>query len=139
ANLRLTYALSQKQKISGWYGYQRKQDPFWAINATVSPEAARVTDWHTQLGTLTWSYVATNRLLFEAGVAPGASPDTILAQSDRNAGIPIVEQGGGSNPLAKPMTYRASTAADMFDNGRQQRYKASAHDVPGTQRREYGM
>ena len=41
-------------------------------------------------------------------IAPGASPDTILAQPDRSAGIPIVEQGGGVNPLAKPMTYRSA-------------------------------
>ena len=91
----------------------------------MSPEAARVTEWYTQLGTLTWTYAATNRMLVEVGVSPGASPDTILAQPDRNAGIPIVEQGGGVNPLAKPMTYRSSTAADMYDNVRQQSYKAS--------------
>jgi hypothetical protein len=138
-NLRLTYAMTQKSKISAWYGYQRKQDPFWAINATVSPEAARVTEWYTQLGTLTWSYVATNRLLLEAGASPGASPDTILAQPDRSAAIPIVEQGGGVNPLAKPMTYRASTAANMFDNVRQQSYKASASYVTGTHNTKFGM
>ncbi len=139
ANLRLTYAPAQKHKLSAWYGYQRKQDPFWAINATVSPEAARITDWDTQLATITWSYVATSRLLFEAGVAPGASPDTILAQLDRSSGIPIVEQGGGVDPLAKPMTYRASTAADMFDNVRQQSYKASMSYVTGTHTTKFGM
>jgi hypothetical protein len=138
-NLRLTYAISQKQKISAWYAYQRKQDPFWTINATLSPEAARVTEWYTQLGTLTWTYAATNRLLIEAGVAPGASPDTILAQQDRSAGIPIVEQGGGVNPNAKPMTYRASTAANMYDNVRQQSYKASASYVTGSHSVKVGM
>ena len=138
-NLRLTYALSQKSKISAWYAYQRKQDPFWTINATLSPEAARVTEWYTQLGTLTWTYAATNRLLIEAGISPGASPDTILAQADRNSGIPIVEQGGGVNPLAKPMTYRASTAADMYDNVRQQSYKASMSYVTGAHSAKFGM
>src|SRR6185503_6250914 len=138
-NLRLTWAMSQKSKISAWYAYQRKQDPFWTINATLSPEAARVTEWYTQLGTLTWTYAATNRLLFEVGASPGASPDTILAQPDRNAGIPIVEQGGGVNPLAKPMTYRSSTAANMFDNVRQQSYKASASYVTGAHSAKFGM
>ena len=98
-----------------------------------------MTEWYTQLGTLTWTYAATNRLLFEAGVSPGASPDTILAQPDRNAGIPIVEQGGGVNPLAKPMTYRSSTAADMYDNVRQQSYKASASYVTGAHSAKFGM
>jgi hypothetical protein len=138
-NLRLTWAMSQKSKISAWYAYQRKQDPFWTINAALSPEAARVTEWYTQLGTLTWTYTATNRLLFEAGVSPGASPDTILAQQDRSVGIPIVEQGTGTNPLAKPMTYRASTASDMYDNVRQQSFKASASYVTGTHSIKVGM
>jgi hypothetical protein len=138
-NLRLTWAMSQKSKISAWYAYQRKQDPFWTIGATLSPEAARVTEWYTQLGTLTWTYAATNRLLIEAGVSPGASPDTILAQPDRNAGIPIVEQGGGVNPLAKPMTYRSSNAADMYDNVRQQSYKASVSYVTGSHNVKVGM
>jgi hypothetical protein len=138
-NLRLTWAMSQKSKLSVWYAYQREQDPFWTINAALSPEAARVTEWYTQLGTLTWTYTATNRLLFEAGVSPGASPDTILQQSDRLAGIPIVEQGTGTNPLAKPMTYRASTAADMYDNVRQQSFKASASYVTGTHSVKVGL
>ena len=55
------------------------------------------------------------------------------------SGIPIVEQGGGVNPLAKPMTYRASTAADMFDNVRQQSYKASMSYVTGTHTSKFGM
>jgi hypothetical protein len=138
-NLRLTWAMSQKSKISAWYAYQRKQDPFWTLNATLSPEAARVTEWYTQLGTLTWTYTATNRLLFEVGASPGASPDTILGQADRLSGIPIVEQGTGTNPLAKPMTYRASTASDMYDNVRQQSYKAAASYVTGTHSIKVGM
>ncbi len=138
-NLRLTWAMSQKSKLSAWYAYQRKQDPFWTINAALSPEAARVTEWYTQLGTLTWTYTATNRLLFEAGISPGGSPDTILAQPDRSSGIPIVEQGTGTNPLAKPMTYRASTASNMYDNVRQQSYKASVSYVTGTHSVKVGM
>jgi hypothetical protein len=138
-NLRLTWAISQKSKISAWYAYQRKQDPFWTINAALSPEAARVTEWYTQLGTLSWTHTATNRLLFEAGISPGASPDTILAQQDRSAGISIVEQGTGTNPLAKPMTYRSSTASNMYDNVRQQSYKAAASYVTGTHSVKVGM
>ena len=50
-----------------------------------------------------------------------------------------MEQGGGVDPLAKPMTYRASTAADMFDNVRQQSYKASMSYVTGTHTTKFGM
>ena len=66
-NVRVTWALTDKQKISGWYAYQRKEDPWWLIADFVrSPEASPVTSWRTQLSTFTWSYTATNRLLFEA-------------------------------------------------------------------------
>jgi hypothetical protein len=37
----------------------------------------RITEWHTQLSTTKWTYTATNKLLFEAGLMAGASPDTI--------------------------------------------------------------
>src|SRR5688500_3673287 len=86
-NGRLTWAISDKQKVSGFYAYQYKVDPNWLINAAVSPEAARVTTWHTQLSTTKWTYTATNRLLFEAGIAAGESPDTIKVDLDRVGGI----------------------------------------------------
>jgi len=135
----LTWGISPKQKISAWYEYQRKEDPFWALNAAVSPEAVRVTSWETQLGTLTWTYTATSRLLFEVGVAPGASPDTILAQRDRISGIPIVEQGTSLITPAKPMTYRNTTAADSYDSVRQQSFKASTSYVTGTHNIKVGL
>ena len=85
-NGRVTWAINDKQKISGWYAYQYKVDPHWLIQVfNVSPEAVRITTWHTQLSTTKWTYTATNNLLFEAGVAAGASPDTIKTDlgSDR--------------------------------------------------------
>src|SRR5688572_6048265 len=82
-NGRVTWAISSKQKISGWYAFQYKVDPHWQLNAAVSPEAARVTTWHTQLSTTKWTYTATNRLLFEAGIAAGESPDTIRIDLDQ--------------------------------------------------------
>src|SRR4030095_12763860 len=77
-NGRLTWQINEKQRISGFYAYQYKVDPHWLIQIfTASPEAVRITTWHTQLSTTKWTYAATNKLLFEAGVAAGASPDTI--------------------------------------------------------------
>ena len=79
-NIRVTWAPTAKQKISGWYAYQRKDDPHWLQQILfMSPEAAQhrpVADaaQHDRPGL----YAATNRLLFEAGIAPGASPDTIM-------------------------------------------------------------
>jgi hypothetical protein len=136
-NVRLTAALTQKQKLSGWYAYQHKVDPHWTINNGLSsPEAVRVTTWHTQLSTITWTYTATNRLLFEAGVAPGESPDTIAVQPDRVNGISIQEQGG---LIAKPLTYRAPTGFDFDDRLPSQSFKASANYVTGTHSAKVGI
>jgi hypothetical protein len=51
-NGRLTWAISEKQKVSTWYAYQYKVDPHWLLQIfNASPEAARITTWHTQLST----------------------------------------------------------------------------------------
>src|SRR5215510_1553144 len=94
-NVRLTWAPTAKQKISGWYAYQRKDDPHWLQQILfMSPEAAQLVKWPTQLSTIKWTYAATNKLLFEVGFAPGASPDTITQPPENIAGIPIFELGG---------------------------------------------
>jgi hypothetical protein len=136
-NVRLTWGVTDKQKISGWYAYQRKEDPWWLIaNFTRSPEASPVTSWRTQLSTFSWSYTATNRLLFELGVAPGASPDTILARPDQYGGIPIVEQGG---TIASPITYRAPNSLENRDNLPSQSFKANTSYVTGSHSVKFGM
>src|SRR5688572_1039157 len=133
-NGRVTWAINEKQKFSGWYAFQYKVDPHWVINATISPEAARITTWHTQLSTFKWTYTATNKLLFEAGVAPGQSPDTILAPPDRIAGISITEQGSpvGSSVGARPVTYRAPTGFDFYDDLPSQTFTGSMSYVTGS-------
>ena len=136
-NARLTWALSSKQKISGWYAYQYKVDPHWLIQTFVqAPEASRVTTWHTQLSTTKWTYTATNRLLFEAGVAAGASPDTIKVDLDRVGGIAIVEQGGA---VAAPLTYRAPTGFDFDDRLPSQTFNASMNYVTGSHSAKVGF
>jgi hypothetical protein len=133
-NARVTWAINDKQKFQGWYAFQYKVDPRWAIGATLSPEAVRITTWHTQLSTFKWTYTATNRLLFEAGAAPGGSPDTILAPADRINGISITEQGSavGSAVGARPVTYRAPTGFDFRDRLPSQSFTGAMSYVTGT-------
>src|SRR5436190_1440362 len=133
-NARVTWAINDKQKFQGWYAYQYKVDPRWVINAALSPEAVRVTTWHTQLSTFKWTYTATNKLLFEAGVAPGQSPDTILAPADRISGISITEQGSpvGSTVGARPVTYRAPTGFDFYDDLPSQTFTGAVSYVTGS-------
>ena len=97
-NGRVTWAINDKQKLSGWYAFQYKVDPYWTDRrCNHSPEAVRITTWHTQLSTTKWTYTATNRLLFEAGVTAGASPDTIMPSPIASAVSP---SGAGQAPRA---------------------------------------
>jgi hypothetical protein len=135
-NGRVTWAISDKQKFSGWYAYQFKVDDHWALNAAVAPEATRVTTWHTQLSTFKWTYTKTNRLLFEAGMAAGASPDTIIAEPDRVNGIAIQEQGGA---IAKTLTYRSPINFDMDDRLPSQSFNVATSYVTGTHNFKVGF
>ncbi len=149
-NARLTWAISPKQKLSGWYAYQYKVDPHWLAQIfNYSPESARITTWNTQLSTTKWSYAATNKLLFEAGVMAGASPDTILmdpnqvgtCSSQGNLAprcIAIVEQVGFQGATAG-MTYRAPTGFDFNDHLPSQSFTGSMTYVTGSHSAKIGF
>ena len=136
-NGRITWGINDKQKISGWYAYQYKVDPWWVLAAlNQSPEASRITTWNTQLSTTKWTYTATNRLLFEAGIAAGASPDTILLNPETVATCPgqgslaprcigIVNQTAG-------FTYRAPTNFDFDDRLPSQSFNVASSYVTGS-------
>jgi hypothetical protein len=141
-NGRVTWGITDKQKFTGWYAFQYKVDPHWTIAATTTaPEAVRITTWHTQLSTFKWTYTATNRLLFEAGVAPGASPDTIIAEPDRINGISIQEQGSpvGSTLGIRPLIYRAPQGFDFDDRLPSQSFAGAMSYVTGSHSVKFGM
>jgi len=141
-NGRVTWGITDKQKFTAWYAYQYKVDPHWVLSLNTSaPEAVRVTTWHTQLSTFKWTYTATNRLLFEVGFAPGASPDTIVAEPDRINGISIQDQGSpvGSTLGIRPLIYRSPQGFDFDDRLPSQSYVASATYVTGAHTMKIGM
>ena len=143
-NGRVTLAINDKQKISGWYAYQYKVDPHWLLQIfNQSPESSRITTWHTQLSTTKWTYTATNRLLFEAGLMAGESPDTILLDPDQVGTCPgqgslsprciaIVNQTTG-------FTYRAPTGFDFDDRLPSQTINASSSYVTGSHSAKIGF
>jgi len=136
-NLRLTWAPTAKQKVTGFYAYQYKVDPFWLIQTFVqAPEASRVTTWHTQLSTFKWTYVPSSKILFEAGLAAGASPDTIKTDLTRVGGVAIQELGGTT---ASALTYRAPTSFDFDDRLPSQSFNVAASYVTGSHNAKIGM
>jgi hypothetical protein len=143
-NARVTWAINSKQKFSSWYAYQYKVDPHWLLQLfNQSPEASRITTWNTQLSTHKWTYTATNRLLFEAGLMAGASPDTILLDpaqvgtcANQGVAVPrctaIVNQTTG-------FTYRAPTGFDFDDRLPSQTVTASTSYVTGSHSAKVGF
>ncbi|HEV8393043.1 MAG TPA: carboxypeptidase regulatory-like domain-containing protein [Vicinamibacterales bacterium] len=130
-NIRFTWAPTVKQKISGWYAYQRKDDPHWLQQILFqSPEATQIVRWPTQLSTITWSYTATNKVLVEAGIAPGESPDTITQVPGDIAGVPIFELGGPDVPFN--FAHRAAWFNDSDDRLPSQTFKGSVSYVTGS-------
>ena len=144
-NGRVTWSISDKQKLSSWYAYQYKVDPHWLLQIfNASPEAARITTWHTQLSTTKWTYAATNKLLFEVGVMAGASPDTILLDTNQVGTCPsqgalaprcigIVSQNTGN------FNYRAPTGFDFDDRLPSQSFTGSATYVTGSHSAKLGF
>ena len=143
-NGRLTLAISEKQKISGWYAYQYKVDPHWVLQAlNQSPESSRITVWHTQLSTTKWTYTATNRLLFEAGLMAGGSPDTIELDPDQ---VGTCASQGTLAPRCTAIvnqttgfTYRAPTNFDFDDRLPSQTVNAAASYVTGSHNAKIGF
>ena len=136
-NGRVTWQINEKQRISGWYAYQYKVDPHWLIQIfTASPEAVRITKWHTQLSTTKWTYAATNKLLWEAGIAAGASPDTIELDPEQVGACP---SQGSLAPRCISITeqtlgnyiYRAPTGFDFDDRLPSQTFTAAMSYVTG--------
>jgi len=144
-NGRITWAMNEKQKLSTWYAYQYKVDPHWLIQIfNASPEAVRVTEWHTQLSTTKWTYTATNKLLFEAGLMAGASPDTIKLDPEQVGTCPsqgslaprcisITEQTAGN------FFYRAPTGFDFDDRLPSQTFNGSMSYVTGSHNAKLGF
>ncbi len=144
-NGRVTWAISEKQKVSSWYAYQYKVDPHWLLNIfNASPEAARITTWHTQLSTTKWTYAATNKVLLEVGMMAGASPDTIDLNHDlvgqcpsqgalAPACISITEQTAGN------FFYRAPTGANNNDRLPSQSFTGSMSYVTGSHTAKVGF
>jgi hypothetical protein len=144
-NGRVTWAISDKQKISGWYAYQYKVDPHWLIQVfNASPEAVRITEWHTQLSTTKWTYTATNKLLFEAGIAAGESPDTIKLDPDQ---VGLCPSQGSLAPRCISITeqtagnffYRAPTSFDFDDRLPSQSINGSMSYVTGSHNAKFGV
>ena len=105
----------------------------------VSPEAVRVTTWHTQLSTTKWTYTATNRLLFEAG-SRGREPRHHQARPGRRSDGPSRERCASfTRAGAGNFNYRAPTRLGLGRRLPSQSFNASASYVTGSHNAKVGV
>ena len=141
---RITAALTPKMRLNGFVQIQHKWWPHWTINAAASPEAVGRVDWPGRLYQASWSWTATNRLLFEAGSNFGDSSDTILPRPGElnglGAPVRIVEQGGTLNGVAvAPITYGPFGLSLYETPMHQQGSRASLSFITGRHNLKAGM
>ena len=68
-NIRLTWQVSQKNKLRVSYDYQFRCDCHRPVSNTQAPESSWLQTYPAKVFIATWNYPASNRLLFEAGTA----------------------------------------------------------------------
>src|SRR3989441_1183166 len=141
---RLTAAITPKMRLNGFIQIQHKWWPHWTITAATSPESVGRVDWPGRLYQVSWTWTATDRLLFEAGTNYGDSSDTILPRPGEinglGAPVRIMEQGGTFNGVAiAPITYGPFGASLYERPVHQQGSRASLSYVTGRHDLKIGM
>jgi hypothetical protein len=94
---RATVAPTTKLRISGFADVQHKNWDHWLISAAASPESVGRVDWPGRIYQVTGNYVATNKLLIEAGFNYQDSRDTIFPRDNAEGIIP--SPNGTNGPL----------------------------------------
>ena len=71
-SVRMTYQISSKDKLQGWFTNQNKYRSHYNITASRTPDATSLQNTpYAQAMTLKWTRTQTSRLLLEAGAARG--------------------------------------------------------------------
>jgi hypothetical protein len=131
--LRLTSAVTPKMRWTNFGIYQHKIFRYFGFNPTTSPEAAPRQDWPRYFVQSSWTYTATNRILFEAGWNYQRGDTSARLRDDQVTGTRIVETGGTfEGVVVPPMTYGAPGGFNDQPRMRIQAGKASMSYVTGT-------
>jgi hypothetical protein len=138
---RFTAAVTPKMRVTEYTQGQHKWYDHYTIAGTIAPEATPRVDWMRVMWQATWTYTATNRLLFEAGMNRQGSDNTILPRQGEITGLRIVEQGGTTpgGVVVPPMTYGAYGGITYEPDQTIYAGKGSMTYVTGTHNVKVGM
>jgi hypothetical protein len=142
---RLSVAVNQKLRLNGFADVQHKNWNHWLISSAFSPEAVGRVDWPGRIYQVTGNYVATNRLLIEAGFNYQDSRDTIFPRPDEPNGGPgairVTEQGTtlANGQVIAPITYGPFGASTIDNPMAMKDYRAAMSYVTGSHSFKIGM
>lgn len=107
-DLRLTWQMSPKNKISGYYNFAPRRTEHWTLVSTIQPDASNLQNLPVNhFETLTFRSTLTSKMLFEA--AAGNMTETWTREpvedSTTSKGYPVTEQTTGINFRAYAGTF----------------------------------
>ncbi len=107
-DLRLTWQISPKNKISGYYNYAPRKTDHWTLVSTIQPDASNLQNLPVNhFETLTFRSTISSRLLFEAAAGNMTEIWTRepVEDSQTSKGYPVTEQTTGVNFRAYSATF----------------------------------
>src|SRR5918993_4168347 len=107
-DLRLTWQISPKNKISGYYNYAPRRTEHWTLVSTIQPDASNLQNLPVNhFETLTFRSTLTSRMLFEAAAGNMTEIWTRepVEDSTTSTGYPVTEQTTGINFRAYSATF----------------------------------
>jgi hypothetical protein len=134
-DLRLTWQISPKNKISGYYNYAPRNTNHWTLGSTIQPDASNLQNLPVNhFETLTFRSTLSSRLLFEAAAGNMTEIWTRepVEDSQTSTGYPVTEQTTGIN-------FRAYSATFSRNYTSLRSYRSAISYVTGSHAFKVGM
>ena len=134
-DLRLTWQISPKNKLSAYYNFAPRNTNHWTLGSTIQPDASNLQNLPVNhFETVTFRSTISSKLLFEA--AAGNMTETWTREpvedSETSKGYPVVEQTTGIN-------FRAYGATFSRNYTSLRSYRSSLSYVTGSHAFKAGM
>ena len=134
-DLRLTWQISPRNKISGYYNYAPRKTEHWTLVSTIQPDASNLQNLPVNhFETLTFRSTISSKLLFEAAAGNMTEIWTRepVEDSETSKGYPVTEQTTGIN-------FRAYSATFSRNYTSLRSYRSSLAYVTGSHAFKVGM
>ena len=134
-DLRLTWQISPRNKISGYYNYAPRRTEHWTLGSTIQPDASNLQNLPiNHFETLTFRSTISSKLLFEAAAGNMTEIWTRepVEDSETSKGYPVTELTTGIN-------FRAYAATFSRNYTSLRSYRSSLSYVTGSHAFKLGM